>query len=321
MDNQWVTYRTRGGPVQQDAFFAPTTKTPYTDDFSAGYQADLGRNMSAEVNYTYRRTRDILEDYDLSLFAYATNGTTAYTGPLDDPQSLWLGLDYFGYTENPGSNFVIATLNGGKRNYQGVDFIFRKRYSDNWQLLGSYSYNWAKGNTNSDSNADFQGDVLYLDPLAPNSYARQPGTVPHVFKAAGSYMFSKGIELGAAYRWNSGTIASRTAIDSNRNLPVQVPDPGYVYAGVLDRWLEPDAIGSIQNPSWGQLDFRVQYKLRFQQMQGLGAEFFADIFNVFDNQDSIRNQDLVAGAGGTAFGEPIRFNDPRRFFLGARLTF
>jgi hypothetical protein len=319
MDNQWVTYRTRGGPVQQDAFFAPTTKTPYTDDLSAGYQTDLGRNMSAEVNYTYRRTRDILEDYDLSLFATAVNGSTAYNGPVDDPQSLWLGLDYFGYAQNPGSNFVIATLNGGKRNYQGLDFVFRKRYSDNWQLLGSYTYNWAKGNTNSDSNADFQGDVLYLDPLAPNSYKRQPGLIPHLFKVGGSYMFPRGVEFGAAYRWNSGTVASRTAIDSNRNLPVQVPDPGYVYAGVLERWLEPDAIGSLQNPSWGQLDLRAQYKLRFNP--ALGAEFFVDIFNVFDNQDSIRNQDLVAGAGATAFGQPIRFLDPRRFFLGARLTF
>ncbi len=53
----------------------------------------------------------------------------------------------------------------------------------------------------------------------------------------------------------------------------------------------------------------------------VGTEFFVDIFNVLDNQDSIRDQDLVAGAGGTAFGQPIRFLDPRRFFLGARLTF
>jgi hypothetical protein len=318
--NQWVTYRIRGGAVQQDAFFSPTTKTPYTDDFSAGYQVDLGRNMSAEANYTYRRTRDILEDYDLALFAYATDGvSTDYNGPINDPQSLWLGLDYFGYAQNPGSNFVIGTLNGGKRNYQGLDLIFRKRYSDNWQLLGSYSYNWAKGNTNSDSNADFQGDVLYLDPLAPDTYKRQPGLIPHVFKVAGSYMTKVGVELGAAYRWNAGTVASRTEINSGRNLPIQVAAPGYVYAGVLDRWVAPDAIGSLQNPSWGQLDLRAQYKKRITP--AFGTEFFVDIFNVTDSQDSTRNQDLVAGAGGTAFGAPIRFNDPRRFFLGARLTF
>jgi len=317
--NQWTTYRIRGGAQQPDALFAPTTKTPYTDDFTTGYQADLGRNMSVEATYTYRRTRDILEDYDLSLFANAVNGSTAYPGPISDPNSLWLGLDYFGYAQNPGSNFVIGTLNGSKRNYQGLDLIFRKRFINNWQLLGSYTYNWAKGNSNSDSNADFQGDVLYLDPLAPDTYKRQPGTVPHLFKVAGSYIFKVGAEFGAAYRWNSGTLASRTAFDSNRNLPVQVADPGYVYAGILERWLAPDSIGSLQNPSWGQLDLRAQYKRRFTP--GLGTEFFVDIFNVFNNQDSIRNQDLVAGSGGTAFGQPIRFNDPRRFFLGARLSF
>ena len=224
-----------------------------------------------------------------------------YPGPIDDPQSLWLGLDYFGYSQNPGSNFVIGTLNDGKRDYQGLDLIFRKRYSDNWQLLGSYTYNWAKGNTNSDSNADFQGDVLYLDPLAPNSYARQPGTVPHIFKVAGSYMFPVGVEFGAAYRWNSGTMASRTAFDSNRNLPIQVDTP-FVYAGINERWLAPDAVGSLENPSWGQLDLRAQYKRRFNG--GFGAEFFVDIFNVFNNQDSIRNQDLVAGSGSIAFGQP-----------------
>ena len=317
INNQWVTYRTRGGLVQQDAFFAPTTQTPFVDDVSTGYAVDLGRNMSFEGTYTYRRTRDILEDYDLALFALNTAGTTDYPGPIDHPQSLWLGLDYFGYSENPGSNFVIATLNGGKRNYQGVDLVFRKRYSNNWQFLSSYTYNWAKGNTNSDSNADFQGDVLFLDPLAPDSYKRQPGTIPHVFKMAGSYLWPIGVELGAAYRWNSGTVSSKTFLASGRNLPIEVAVP-YEYAGFTEAWLAPDAVGSLDNPSWGQLDLRAQYKRNFGAFNG---EVFVDIFNVFDNQDSIRNQDLVAGQGGVLFGEGIRFLDPRRFFLGARVSF
>ena len=316
--NQWVTYRIRGGATQQDAFFAPTTQTPYTDDLSFGYQVDLGRNMSFETNYTNRRTRDILEDYDLALYALATDGTTLYPGPINHPDSLFLGLEYFGYAQNPGSNFVIATLAGGERNYQGLDLIFRKRYSNNWQLLGSYTYNWAEGNTNSDSNADFQGDDIYLDPRAPNQFARQPGLIPHVFKAAGSYMWPIGVELGAAYRWNAGTVASKTRLASNRNLPIF--GPVFSFAGIEDvQWIPPDTVGALENPSWGQLDLRAQYKRRFNA--SLGAEFFVDIFNVFDNQDSIRDQDLVAGSGGIAFGDPIRFNDPRRFFLGARLVF
>jgi hypothetical protein len=318
-NNQWVTYRTRGGPVQQDAFFAPTTQTPYTDDVTLQYQVDLGKQMSFETAYTNRRTRDILEDYDLSLYALDVRGNpSGYPGDINAPGSFWLGLDYFGYDVNPGSNFVIATLEGGKRDYHGVDFIFRKRYSNNWQALVSYTYNRAKGNTNSDSNADFQGDVLWLDPRAPFAYARQPGNIPHIFKAAGSYLTNIGLEFGANYRWNAGSYASKTFLDFGRNLPIQVTD-AYEFNGAVEHWIASDAIGSLQNPSWGQLDLRIEYNRRF--IDRLGTEFFVDIFNVADNQTSIRDQDLVAGSGGVAFGDGIRFNPPRRFFLGARLTF
>jgi hypothetical protein len=318
INDQWVTYRIRGGSVQPDALFAPTTQTPYVDDFTGGYQVDLGGNMSFEGTYTYRRTRDVLEDYDLDLYAIGRSGTTSYPGPVDHPDSRWLGLDYFGYAENPGANFVIATLAGGERNYQGVDLVFRKRYSDNWQVLASYTYNWAEGNTNSDSNADFQGDDIALDPRAPNQFGRQPGLIPHLFKFAGSYITPVGVELGANYRWNSGSVASRTFLAFGRNLPVQV-DKAFEFAGFDNFWLAPDAVGTLQNPSWGTLDLRVQYRRRFAD--AIGGELFVDVFNVLDNQDAIREQDLVAGSGGTAFGEPIRFLDPRRFFLGARLRF
>jgi hypothetical protein len=55
---------------------------------------------------------------------------------------------------------------------------------------------------------------------------------------------------------------------------------------------------------------------------GLGTEVFVDIFNVLNGQGAIRNQDLLAGSGGIAFGQPLRYQEPpRRFFLGARLSF
>jgi hypothetical protein len=41
-----------------------------------------------------------------------------------------------------------------------------------------------------------------------------------------------------------------------------------------------------------------------------------------DDQATIREQDLVAGEGaGRAFGDPLVWVDPRRFYLGARLIF
>ena len=318
--DEWVTYRTRGGPVVQDAFFAPTTKTPYTDEYQLSYQIDLGRNMSFETNLVRRYTRDILEDYDLSLYAYATDGTTVYPGPIDHPDSLWLGLDYFGYDENPGSNFVIATLAGGKRDYDGVDLIFRRRYANNWQLLTSYTYGRSKGNTNSDSNADFQGDDIFLDPRAPNQYGTQPGSIDHLFKLAGSYRFFNRLELGAVYNWNSGTHASRTFRASRRNLPVPVAaGQEFEYAGITNvRWIQEDAVGGLTNPSYGVLDLRAQWN---QPLGRTALELFFDIFNATNDQSTIREQDLVAGLGSFEFGEAFQWVTPRRFYLGARLVF
>jgi hypothetical protein len=321
----WVTYRTRGGPVVQDAFFSPTTKTPYTDETQFVYEIDLGRDMVASATYYHRRTRDILEDYDLSLFAVDEDGHTVYPGPTDDPDSLFLGLDYFGYTTNPGSNFVIGTLFGGKRDADGFEFAMRKRFSNNWQWQASYNYLDAKGNTNSDSSADFQGDVLWLDPRAPNQYGRQPGTIKHLFKTAGSYTFNFGLQVGAVAQFNSGTIASRTISDSGRNLPAPVAQAdNFEFAGIdptrddVQPWLRPDSVGALTNEAWGQLDLRAQYVYHFRRV---ATEFFVDLFNVTDSQSTIRNQDLLAGSGGINFGEGLLFVPPRRAFFGVRARF
>jgi len=316
-NGQWVTYRVRGG-ASLDAIFAPETKTPWTDDLMFGYQIDLGKSMAFEALYTKRRTRDILEDYDPVLYSDPEH----YPGPIDHPDSLFLPYTHFGFpsTGLPGAaNFFIATLEGGKRDYQGIELTVRRRFRDNWQALVSYSYNDSEGSSNSDSNADFQGDVLFLDPRAPNQYGPQPGSIKHLFKAAASYRFDMGIQLGAFYRWNSGALASRTFLASSRHLPNRVEATQvFEFAGITTRWLAPDVVGSYSHPSWGQLDLRLGYTKRFGNA---GVELFADVFNVLDEQEGTQIQDLVAGAGGVAFNEPVAFLDPRRFFVGARLSF
>jgi hypothetical protein len=316
-NGQWVTYRVRGG-ASLDAIFAPETKTPWTEDLQFGYAIDLGRSMSLEALYTKRRTRNILEDYDPVLYSDPAH----YPGPVDHPDSLFLPFTHFGFAASglPGAaNFFIATLEGGKRDYQGLEFTFRKRYADRWQALASYTYNDAEGNSNSDSNADFQGDVLFLDPRAPNQYGPQPGSIKHLFKAAASYRFDFGLQLGALYRWNSGTLASRTFRASGRNLPIRVlSNETFEFAGIDTRWIAPDTVGVLENAKFGLFDVRVEYVKSFDQFKG---ELFVDVFNVFDDQDPIRAQDVVAGVGGKAFGDGILFNSPRRFFLGARLSF
>ena len=57
------------------------------------------------------------------------------------------------------------------------------------------------------------------------------------------------------------------------------------------------------------------------RVQKAKIEAFVDIFNLFNNQDATRLQDLVAGSGGLEYQDPIRFLDPRRFFIGFRVGF
>jgi Carboxypeptidase regulatory-like domain len=309
--DRWVKYRTRGGSVAQDAFFAPTTKTPYTDELQFGYQIDLGRNMSFETSAYRRQTRDVIEDYDMALYA----------GDPADAGDFYLGLDYFGYDSIPPSNFVIATLAGGKRDTDGIDLVFRKRYANNWQGLMSYTFTDATGNTNSDSNADFAGDVLWLDPRAPNVEGKQPGSIDHLFKFAGSYRLWNHLELGGVYNWNSGTHASVTAVQSGRNLPLLETTP-YVFGGVSDTWVKPNTVGALTNDSYGILDLRAAWTQPLPRSTSL--ELFLDIFNVLDNQAYTRNQDLLAGQGpGLEFGQGLAAfaAQPRRLYLGARFLF
>jgi hypothetical protein len=187
-------------------------------------------------------------------------------------------------------------------------------------MLTSYNWNDADGNTNSDSNADFQGDVIWLDPRAPNQFDRQPGNISHLLKGGGSYTFNMGLQLGAIFNWNSGTFASRTFLASGRNLPFRVSAAeAFSYAGITERWIAPDTVGALEKPSWGTVDVRAQYNRRI--VDDMAVEFFVDIFNIANNQGSIRDQDLVAGSGSTAFGDPIQWVTPRRAFIGARFKF
>jgi Tfp pilus assembly protein PilW len=308
--DQWVSYRTRGGPRGADAVFSPTTKIPYTDEFMLGYEHSLTSDMSVAVTYTDRETSDVMEDYDLDL----------YLDP-DRAGGYALPLSYFGFDTPPtAAPYFIATLEGAKRTYKGVEVTWRKRRSadSRWFALTSWSYNDTKGNSNSDSDADFQGDAVWLDPRAPNQWGPQPGNIKHLVKLAGSYQWDNGIEIGATYFWNSGLLYSEAWRIGGWHLPSRV-DTAYEDNGVTTRWLAPNSVGSHSSSSYGSLNLRAKYVLDFGS--SYSAEFFVDIFNALDNQAATREQDLLRGDGVYDFGEDNAWVLPRRFYLGVRLSF
>lgn len=312
--DRWLTFRTRGGPVTPDAVFAPATKTPFTDEMLLGYATTFGKDLSLSITYTKRNTENILEDYDFALYSNP-DGDPAH-GEANKDSMFYLPYSYFGYSGKPNSNYVIGTLAGGKREYQGMEVTLQKQKSNNWMGMVSYTFNDAKGNTNSDSNADFQGDWIAIDPRAPNMWGPQPGNIKHQLKAFGTYYWDFGLELSGVFNWNSGILYSRTFLISSRNLPEM--GNVYEYGGVEDSWVLPGSVGSQTAPAYYTFDMRLKYTKALPVGK---AEFFLDMFNVLDKQSVTNEQSLVAGGGGRPFGAATAWVEPRRAYLGVRYSF
>lgn len=310
----WVTFRTRGGATTPDALFAPTTKTPYTDEYMVGYSATFGSSIGFSATLTHRATRDILEDFDLAVYSNPDNVSPSRAGPTS---MFYLPYSYFGYSARPNSNYVLGTLPGGKRDYTGLELTLTKFKTDNWFGQISYTYNRAYGNTNSDSNADFQGDVIWLDPRAPNMYGKQAGNIPHQFKAFASYEFDFGLELSGVFNWNSGFLYTPAAEVSGRYFAPRV-STAYEYGGVTTRWLQPGFVAGSQTPSYFTFDVRAKYVL---DMPFGETELFLDVFNILNRQSPVDVQKLIAGDGTYSFNEPNDWVEPRRAYLGVRYSF
>ncbi len=72
------------------------------------------------------------------------------------------------------------------------------------------------------------------------------GLINHMFKGAFTYRFDMGLELGGAYRWNSGLWLSKTFQAASRHLPARTSAlglPDFEYAGITRSWIAPDVVG------------------------------------------------------------------------------
>jgi hypothetical protein len=271
---------------------------------------------------------------DFGAYVYSCSGTAEARTPSDCPSvgrsvanggygigdtELGLPLSYFGWESYPDSNYIIGTLEGGKRDYKGLEIAFRKRPTDDepYSILASYTNNDASGNSNSDGNADLQGDFDWLDPRAPNMYGRQSGNIEHQLKLAGTYQFTDKLEAGAVFNWNSGYFYTAGESVYRRNVPAQVTE-AYEFMGLTQNWLAAP-FGTEHAPSYYELDVRLKYTTNLTDDRTL--EVFVDVFNLLDNQAITEVMPFISGDGIYDFGEGTDWVSPRAFYLGARVSF
>lgn len=300
--NDWYTYRVRGSRERRDAGFAPNIETPYQDEIALTYGISVTPTMGFTAQVYQREERNLVEDYDPSVYFN------------EDAGEFRLAPEDFGYpSTGPGNvNYFLANLVGAKRETFGIDLGFEKRFAESWSAAVQYSYKDAEGNSNSDANADLQGDLLEVDPRQPYMYGRLPGTVPHQVKVFGMYRTPFNLEIGALVYWNAGAYYT----EADRAYGIHIP-----HDRTPDNFTDSDytRTGDEQHPSYTTVDTKFRYQLPL--MRGFALDLFFDIYNLLDNQDALYREIAHNDAEFTTYGETRATLEPRRYQLGARLTF
>ncbi len=309
LNHAWYTYRTRGKAEQRDCVWTPNTRDNWAHELSLTHQIDLGSNFVLTSQVYYRGDRNIIEDYD-----FYTYIEYAKEDPFWAPYALTYQDFGYGPEGPPGyANYFLSNLIGAKRDIYGFDFEVSKKFSNGTFIVGQYSFKHALGNSQSDGNADLQGDLLEVDPRTPWMWGPTPGTIPHKIKIFGTYRTSFGLDIGCLFYWNSGMVFTESFVA----WPIYMG--GYFINWPLnEEWTSFAKTGQERTPSYYQLDLKFNYALKL--MGPTLIEFFVDVYNITNNQAAI---DIAYGRNDPKWNykETTEILLPMRFYLGARVRF
>jgi len=300
--DDWFAYRERGAArLRREAAFAPNLENEEEEEIQLTYGARLGDDWSLLAQAWRRTDRNLIEDYDPAVYF-----NPAAAGGYALPPSQ------FGYPPSGAGDvvFFLGNLAGGKREAQGLDLSLTRRERDDWSLALQYSWKEAEGNSNTDAAADLQGDFLFLDPRQPHMWGPLPGTVEHQAKLFGVWRTPWRVELGALVYWNGGAVFT----EATRHRPTG--------SNILYNYQRPDGTfvrtGQQKHPSYTTVDLRLALPLAFGRAD---VQLYVDVFNALDDQSAIRVEESHNGAEFTVYREPRLLLEPRRWQIGARLTF
>jgi hypothetical protein len=210
--------------------------------------------------------------------------------------------------------------------YKGVMIVGTKRLSKNWQLLASYVYSEARGNTDnvdfdpgSDSGGANGAPSPFLD--TPNSLVNAQGKLTHdqthQMKIQGSYGIPKwGLLFSGNWTLYSGDTYTRktTCLLTNDDGDPNTPLDCHSYPqGNVRYFAEPR--GDHRLPTASEVDVRAEWSHAFSQDMKLGL--IVDVFNLNNQGRATEAQ----SRDGVNFGEISEANTPRNIRFGARLSF
>ena len=219
---------------------------------------------------------------------------------------------YYLFTNVDGHIPGIPAL---ERNYASLQISTEKRFSDRWQMIGSYTYARLTGNYSGDDRSGV-GDFA-VSPEAPFNYVigPLPNDIRHVAKFFGSYQL-KNFNAGVALNYQTGRPKTRL-------IGVAQDILGFK-SSVIPR--EPRG-ASGRTDAVSSVDVHAEYNLPgfHDQRITIGA----DVFNVFNSQSVLALEEVESNYYSDKrfidtnpyFGEPLDIQPGRYIRLLLRYTF
>ena len=256
-------------------------KTPYVISFNTGVERELFGDISAEVQYFYRRGEDLLARRVINLRESPISNTCI--GNTTDGRPCNSQLSSIGF-----SRIHAATV------------AVRKRWTDRYSFLLSYTYTYGIDNFNT---LNTRGPANFNNNNRPDEDIGRTLTTPdNVFVLSGTYLIPWNVETSGVFRADSGRHFNAAG------LPLDTDGDG----NFDDRLLGTKKGGFTT-------DSTIQFDLRLAKTFGSAARFtlIGEVFNLFNR----RNPLTVNRTFGPTIGQTVEPTPGREGQIGFRIDF
>jgi hypothetical protein len=299
----------------------PNLKQPGSDEYSISLERQLMTNFGVRVTavlvktFNAELTQNTLRPYSSYNVPVTSKdpGPDGKLGTADDPGTT---ITYYEYPASlAGAAFQVPQLinvDAANQSYKSFDITAQKRYSNNWQLLASYTATkkhipYVTELSGSGGNGSQRGFFGTSD--NPNAlYNAEDDTWEWTGKVSGSYNFPWDINVSLNYSSYSGVGWARTVnLTGGKTIPSVS--------------LRVDPIGTERTPTQNLVTLRGEKKFRIRNGQSLVVGY--DVINLFNSSFIVSSSQalgLVAQSGST-YGYATSIANPRLGEVVLRYSF
>jgi len=256
-------------------------KNDRTREFIGGVQHELMRNVGLELNYIWRR-------YDRFNWSPRDGMSSAdFTARSVTPNCSGCGpITYYTANFSLPTPFTFTNTPDRYRNYNGVEFVLTKRYSDRWMGHFSFAHNDAKDYW--DSAAAYQ-DPTNIDRLHGFEFAPESGGsgIDNIFTNARWLLKTSGMY---SLPWGGVNVAGNLQYRQGYPYPqaIQVTNRGNLL-GNVNVLLE--GMGEERHPDVTVLDLRVDRPFSIGKVRFIPS---LDVFNATNTNIVLARRRIVA---------------------------